>query len=38
MQKKQAEDMKKEEFKGSSAKGNMAVGSNMKRNLRKTFK
>ena len=30
--------MKKDEFKGSSKKGNMAVGSNMKRQFKKTFK
>ena len=29
MNKKQYEDMKKDEFRGSSAKGNLGVGSNM---------
>ena len=38
MNKKQYEDMKKAEFRGSSAKGNLGVGSNMKRNFKKTFK
>jgi hypothetical protein len=38
MQKNQAEEMKKEEFKGSSSKGNLGVGANTKRGLRKTFK
>tara|TARA_Y100001949_G_C15906518_1_gene294961 strand:+ start:373 stop:534 length:162 start_codon:yes stop_codon:yes gene_type:complete len=41
MARKQVEDMKKEEFKGSSKKGNTAIGSmgrSMKRSLKKTFK
>ena len=38
MGKKQSEDMKKEEFKGSSKKGNLAIGRNMGRQLKKTFK
>ena len=38
MNKKQYEEMKKDEFKGSSKKGNLGVGSNMKRNFKKTFK
>jgi len=38
MNKKQYEEMKKEEFKGSSRKGNLGVGANMKRNFKKTFK
>ena len=40
MAKKAADEMKKEEFKGSSKIGNLGVksGSNFKRQFKKTFK
>jgi len=40
MTQKQAEQLKKEDFKGSSKQGNLAIGGgrNMKRQLKKTFK
>ena len=40
MTQKQAKEIKKEDFKGSSRQGNLAVsgGRGMKRQLKKTFK
>ena len=38
MNKKQVKDMEKEEFKGSSKKGNIAVPRNTGRQIKKTFK
>jgi len=40
MTQKQVKEIKKEEFKGSSKQGNLALsgGRNMKRQLKKTFK
>ena len=38
MNKKQAEDLKKEEFKGSSRVGNAGIPHNTARQFKKTFK
>jgi len=38
MNRKQAEDMRKEEFKGSSKIGNMGIPQNIGRQFKKTFK
>jgi hypothetical protein len=40
MTQKQAREIQKEDFKGSSRQGNLAVGGsrNMKKSLKKTFK
>ena len=38
MNKKQADDLKKDEFKGSSKIGNMGISHNTARQFKKTFK